>query len=333
MLTPVSSASSPELQHRSCRQSPFEQQQQQQHHHQEESAAQQPTPPHTASMYPYPEYMHSNQATTSMSMPSTVAEATHDLLPYLQHPHPSPGHEDAHPPPQSNPYFGSYTVSAAPHDQEQYYLPNGGDISGLGLLRQDVNGGGAYTHRPLAPITQQQHSPMFNTQAPSHFRLPRLEPIAPSANGRQYSVPRARRDRTRKNSARLSLHRRDSFSPPVQQGSYMHTGENAEMAMSQIEDDGPDEEVTLDDKTPADLRRLWDVRRKWLGKKGNGMWEDIMVEYLGEEALTENKKTQVKAALQMKIHRMLLKHGKWPERDVSLSTALCPQAHDLKNQN
>lgn len=327
MLTPVSSASSPELQPRSCKHSPFEQQQQHHHHHHhhhEESTAQQPTPPHTASMYPYPEYMNTNQATSSMPMPSTVAEATHDLMPYLQHPqHPSPGHEDAHPPPQSTPYFGSYTVSGASHDQETYYLPNGGDIGGLGLLRQDVNGGGAYTHRPLAPITQ--HSPMFNANPPSHYRLPRLEPTtSPSAHGRQYSVPRARRDRTRKNSARLSLHRRDSFSPPVQPGSYMHSVEDAGLAMSEIEDDGPDEEVTLDDKTPADLRRLWDTRRKWLVKKGNGMWEDIMVEYLGEEALTENKKTQVKAALQMKIHRMLLKHGKWPERDVSFQPALHP---------
>lgn len=88
------------------------------------------------------------------------------------------------------------------------------------------------------------------------------------------------------------------------------------MQYNHIEDDGPDEEVTLDDKTPQDLRRLWDTRRKWLSKKGNGMWEDIMMEYYGEDHMTENKKTQVKAALQMKIHRMLLKHGKWPERDV-----------------
>lgn len=360
MLTPVSSASSPELHPRSCRHSPFQEHQQHPHphqhhqHHQEDSssstAAQQPTPPHTASMYPYPEYMHTNQGAPSSMPPmpgSTVAEANntthHDLLPYL-HASP-PGHDDAgphhhhHPPPQSNPYFGSYTVSAAAHEQEQqqqqqyYHLPPhapGDTIGGLGLLRQDVNGGGgggAYTHhRPLAPITQQQQHAMFH---PSHFRLPRLEPTTTTTttttqqHGRQYSVARARRDRTRKNSARLSMHRRDSFSPPQQQqqhGSYMHACEDVVgLAMAQMEDDaGPDEEVTLDEKTPTDLQRLWDVRRKWIGKKGNGMWENIMVDYLGEESLTENKKTQVKASLQMKIHRMLLKHGKWPERDVSV---------------
>lgn len=95
------------------------------------------------------------------------------------------------------------------------------------------------------------------------------------------------------------------------------------MQYTHIEDDGPDEEVTLDDNAPQELRRLWDTRRKYLGKKGNGMWEDIMLEFLGEEVASENKKTQVKAALQMKIHRMLLKHGKWPERDVR-STQLPP---------
>ncbi|KAJ4393913.1 hypothetical protein N0V93_003130 [Gnomoniopsis smithogilvyi] len=316
LLTPVSSAASPQLQERSsCRQSPFEQQQ---HSHPGECTAQQPTPPHTATMYPYSDYSGSVSqpaSSSSMSMPAGTEPSQHDhLLPFLHHPSPSgQHHEEAAPPPppQATPYFGSYNVSV-PQEHDQYYLPHAGDIGPLGLLRQDVHGGGSYTHRPLAALGQQQHATVFSPhQQPYQHGLARLSPT----QSRQYSVPRARRERNRKASARRggSIHRRGSFSPP---GMYSRPGENGmPLHHSHIEDDEPDEGVTLDDKTPADLRRLWDTRRKWLGKKGNGMWENIMQEYLGEEHMTENKKTQVKAALQMKIHRMLLKHGKWPERD------------------
>ncbi|KAJ4422268.1 hypothetical protein N0V82_003129 [Gnomoniopsis sp. IMI 355080] len=316
LLTPVSSAASPQLQQRSsCRQSPFEQHQ---HSHPGECTAQQPTPPHTATMYPYPDYLGSVSqpaSSSSISMPAGTEPSQHEhLLPFLQHPSPGGHHHDdaaPPPPPQAHPYFGSYSVSV-PQDHDAYYLPPAGDIAPMSLLRQDVHGDGAYTHRPLTSFGQQQHPGLFSpNQNPYHHRLARLSPT----QSRQYAVPRARRDRTRKASVRQggSIHRRGSFTTPaayprpVEEGVPLHH--------NQIEDNGPDEEVTLDDKTPADLRRLWDTRRKWLGKKGNGMWEDIMQEYLGEEHMTENKKTQVKAKLQMKIHRMLLKHGKWPERD------------------
>lgn len=361
LLTPVSSAASPLLQQRaaSCRLSPFEQHP---HPHPDESAAQQPTPPHTTAMYSYPDYLGGSvsqaatAAASSMALPAgTGAEPaqhdhhhpqhqqhhSHHLLPFLHHPSPPPPHHDDNappPPPQANPYFGSYTVSMPPQDHEQYYLPHTGDMGPLGLLRHDVHGGdegGAYTHRPLAPLAPHAaaspsslfdaaHHPHHQPPPPPyHHRLPRLSP----AQSRQYAVPRARRDRTRKASARggsnassSSRHHqhqhlpRGSFSPSMV-GAY-DDGVGVRHHHAEDEDDEPDQEVTLDDKTPAELRRLWDTRRKWLDKKGNGMWEDIMLEYLGEEYLTENKKTQVKAALQMKIHRMLLKHGKWPERDV-----------------
>lgn len=77
----------------------------------------------------------------------------------------------------------------------------------------------------------------------------------------------------------------------------------------------------LDHKAPADLRRLWSTRQKWLSMKGHGMWENIVRDSLGPEeadALTEDKKKQVKASLQMKIHRGVLRHGIWPACDVSI---------------
>lgn len=251
-----------------------------------------------------------------MSIPAGTEASQHDhMLPFLHHSSAGGQHHDdtaPPPPPQANPYFGSYTVSV-PQDHDQYYLSHSGDLGPLSLLRQDVHGSGSYTHRPLAPLGHQQQSTLVNAQHhPYHHRLTRLSPT----QSRQYAVPRTRRDRNRKASVRQggSIHRRGSFSPPVV---YARPGEEGlPLHDHDVGNDEPDEEVTLDDKTPADLRRLWDTRRKWLGKKGNGMWEDIMHDYLGDEHMTENKKTQVKAALQMKIHRMLLKHGKWPERDV-----------------
>lgn len=229
---------------------------------------------------------------------------------FLQH---SPGPEDSHPPPQPVPYFGSYSVSndSVTHEPNQYtgYLQNTSMDGSMGLLRQtnmsDVNGG-SYTHRPLAPLTQAPQMPSLLAHAnhqpyrrDMQVPLPRLSPSHP-----RYAS--AKRDPTRKATRR----RRSSQNT---QSIFRFQNE----VPGAMEDDGPDEEVTLDSKTPDDLQRLWDVRKKYLNRKGNGMWEDIMTEYLPEEHLSENKKTQVKAALQMKIHRMLLKHGRWPGRDVS----------------
>lgn len=253
-----------------------------------------------------------------MPMQTTVAEAPHELLSYL---HNSPGHDDPPPPPQSQPYFGSYSVSV-PQDpgSDHYYLHSGAIDNALGLHVS----GNSYTHRPLAPITQAPSAlaSMLHQSHPPQYRRELGIPLAKmSTSQSRHASISVKREPGRKSKARKN--RRESLSPPnlaQQQQQQFRFGEE----IMATEDDGPAEEVTLDEKTPAELRRLWDTRRKYLGKKGNGMWEDIMVEYLGEEPSSENKKTQVKAALQMKIHRMLLKHAKWPARDVRILFLLLP---------
>jgi hypothetical protein len=75
------------------------------------------------------------------------------------------------------------------------------------------------------------------------------------------------------------------------------------------------EEVYLDDMAPVELRRLWDVRKKRLASKGHSMWENITRDYLGHEeadALGVGKRALVKASLQMKFHRGVLRHAVWP---------------------
>lgn len=287
-------------------------------------------------MYSYPDFT-TTSSSSSMPMQTTIADASPDMMSYINT---SPGHDEPPPPPpQPQPYFGSYSVSV-PQDpsQDHYYLPNDAIDNPLGLLRADVSGSSAvshsYAHRSLAPSmpTMLHHHPSSHAAPPppptplSSYRrdvsMP-LPKLSPTTHTRQASAS-VRRDPARKAKARRNNSassaaaqsastRRDSYSPVAPQ--------QGEAGQAAAVDDGPDEEVTLDDKTPADLRRLWDTRRKWLGKKGNGMWEDIMIEYMGEDGLSENKKTQVKAALQMKIHRMLLKHGQWPARDVSHNPA------------
>ena len=65
------------------------------------------------------------------------------------------------------------------------------------------------------------------------------------------------------------------------------------------------------------------------------MWENIIRDYLGSEAadtLSEDKRTQVKASLQMKIHRGVLRHGVWPPRNVSTITP-CTIARNVSPVN
>jgi hypothetical protein len=83
----------------------------------------------------------------------------------------------------------------------------------------------------------------------------------------------------------------------------------------------PKEDVELDLNAPAELRRLWNIRQKWICEKGQGMWDSIVEDLLGPDetiALSEEKKMRVKASLQMKVHRGVLRHGKWPECDVNM---------------
>lgn len=267
-------------------------------------------------MYPYSDYVNStSQASSPMAVPATVTQAPHDILgPYIQN---SPGHEDSIPP-QPAPYFGHYSASSVsvgtePDGMTSYYMQDVMNDSSYGLMRgtglPDINSG-SYTHRPLAPnMLQQPHQGQYRRDV-----LP-ISRLSPASYGRPPPV-QVKRHPSRKPSARKArVKKEQSSSPPTipQAFRFEDAGRGSEAAE-------PEEEVDLDQKTPADLRRLWSIRQKWFNKKGHGMWENIIRDFLGPEeadALSEDKKTQVKANLQMKIHRGVLRHGKWPACDVS----------------
>ncbi|KAK7743461.1 hypothetical protein SLS53_003995 [Cytospora paraplurivora] len=273
-------------------------------------------------MYTYPDYMNgTTQASSPMAIQTPPTHAPHDMLGgYLQH---SPGHEDPLPPPQTNPYFGHYTASSVSVGQEpdgipsyQTYLSNAINDNSYGLLERpslpELNGN-AYTHRPLAPSAHTPMAPIMEQTPPGTYRrdlLP-ISRLSPTGYARPSPVL-VKRHPSRKPRARKSVVKKEqSTSPPLSQQSF-----GIEVS-SRSDSDAPTEEVTLDDKTPEELRRLWDIRMKWQKKKGHGMWEDIVREFMGPEAdsLSEDKKTQVKANLQMRVHRGVMKHGSWPEND------------------
>ncbi|KAI3392124.1 hypothetical protein diail_6136, partial [Diaporthe ilicicola] len=307
LLTPVSSAASPPLHQRSKVQSPYHQP------HESTPCPQQPTPPNTSTMYPYSDYINgTSQASSPMSVHATVSQAPQGILgPYL---HNSPGHEESIPPPP--PYFGAYTASSVSVGQEpdglpSYYLENSMNTGSYGLIRgtnlPDISSG-AYTHRPLAPnmLHQPQPGPYRRDPVP----ISRLSPI----NFGRPPIVQVKRRPSRKPSARKArLKKEQSSSPPIMPQPFRlaSAGRGGEAA-------APEDEVELDPKTPAEFRRLWAIRGNCAGNRGHGMWEDIVKKWLGPEkaeALSDDKKTKLKANLQMKVHRGILRYGSWPSRD------------------
>jgi hypothetical protein len=65
------------------------------------------------------------------------------------------------------------------------------------------------------------------------------------------------------------------------------------------------------------------------------MWDTIMKDFLGPEeaiSLSKDKKAKVKASLQMKVHRGVLRHGKWPECNMNAHHhTLCWDSEPLKH--
>ncbi|ROW07806.1 hypothetical protein VMCG_03415 [Cytospora schulzeri] len=270
----------------------------------------------------YPDYLSgTTQASSPMPVQTAVSHAPHDML-YLHH-H-SPGHEESIPPPQANPYFGHYSASGVSVGQDadgipssyHGYLSSGMHDSYGGL--PDI--GGNYTHRPLAPNTHTPMAPILQQPPPGQYRrdvmpISRLSPTSFSRPA-PVVVKRHPSRKPRVRGSRGNLKREPSSSPPLSQA-FGFDGSAAARGDNNNNPDAPAEEVTLDEKTPGELRRLWEIRKKWQKKKGHGMWEDIVREFVGPEsdALTDDKKTQLKANLQMRVHRGVMKYGSWPESD------------------
>lgn len=71
------------------------------------------------------------------------------------------------------------------------------------------------------------------------------------------------------------------------------------------------EQITLSDDAPEADRYLFELRNSMLESKGKGMWEAL------QSAFTDRYGPKERAALQMQLSRAVMKHGQWPESEVS----------------
>lgn len=306
--------------------------------------SQQPTPPNTSTMYNHYGYdiNSSSQSSSPMNVQTQVSEAPYDINSnsYMHH---SP-QDDPLPPPQNNPYYGHYSASnvSVPNDTDHVHgLPpyQGFAPSGLGLdspygmmrhqsMHDSLNG--SYPHRTLAPANHAPMAiaPLLHAQPnPSQYHRREsagnmLIPRAPYQQQRR-SPTVAKRSTQRKKAARsrsVTIKKETPHSPQSMQTSTSQDG-----SMGQGEGDLDDSEMmTLDDKTPADDRVLWNLRMKYRRVKGKGMWDNIIRDW--DQILDEKARKEgvAKPTLQMKITRMVGRNGVWPEREVSLLSCPCP---------
>lgn len=281
-----------------------------QHHHQHEDPQAQPTPPQDQPYYgalsvaadqtPEPYY---HLAPSAIENPLGLLRADVSAASYNTH------HRALAPLPPTAAPMATLLHPAPPAPQP---LPPSGP-----QYRREPG-------MPLPRLTPSSHHHSHNRGHSRQSSISLRRDPARKAKARRNNISSTTNKNYDGSGAGSSNSRRSSLNPPPQQpapGEQQFRYGEGPSNMATEDGSGPadySEEVTLDDKTPSELRRLWDTRRSHLGKKGNGMWDDIMEEYYGQDCRSENKKTQLKAALQMKIHRMLLKHGQWPAKDVRM---------------
>lgn len=318
LLTPVSNAASPPLQQRQSTKG-------MQYTSQAVSGPQQPTPPSTSGMY-YPSYdiNASSQSPSPLTVHPHAAEAHFDLAPYMgQSPHPSPKDEV---PPPINQYLGHYTVSGNCNESgvansfSEYPDFNDVDSGYLARAPGQMQVSAAQLHRHMvvtsaaqAPTLTQPHPSQLRPQAGGIEDLRDPGMLAhglPGPGGFQSRISDSPGRRQPQRKQKLPQRRAPRNSRQQQNQAQM--ADAAQQADQTPPDEGECEPLKLNDKAPVEDRFLFELRQKYIGEKGKGMWEDISAEYAAKYQPME------KAALQMKISRAVAKYGEWPPTEVSL---------------
>ncbi|KAK3906997.1 hypothetical protein C8A05DRAFT_11207 [Staphylotrichum tortipilum] len=315
LLTPASSAGSPPLTHRQKPLPNF--------HHSQSSAPgpQAPTPPDSSKMFGYSssyDVSPGSQGGSPMTMNPAVTEAGAFVMPsYMAHTPPAshgPSSPKTEIPPPIDPYLGHFTVSGA----------NDGDVTHHSLHEYhpygvQVGPPGAYLGPQHVPVdTPHMHHrmpsngspPVLSQPHPSHYRphsAPQVGAIEdlrdpglllgaypPHAALRPNRRPQAQKKRT---SARKPS--RTSKSTPRADSS----------SQFRPEEDG--EELTLRDDASEDDKYLFQLRKEFISEKGKGMWEEMKAKYSDK-----HQGNWEKAALQMKVSRVVAKYGVWPQKEI-----------------
>ncbi|AEO70188.1 uncharacterized protein THITE_2121267 [Thermothielavioides terrestris NRRL 8126] len=316
LLTPVSSAGSPPLQHRQSAK-PMRN-----YHPSQPSApaSQAPTPPNTSKLY-FENYAVSSSSQGSSPMtvnPAATEGGPFDMTPYMAH-SPPVSHHPSSPkseiPPPIDPYLGHFAVSGT-NDGEVTHQP----LPEYHTYGVEVAAPGAYLGQSHVPVgTPHMHhrmpsngaAPVLSQPHPSHYRPPPSQVGAiedlrdPSMLLGAYQAHGAlspgRRPQPRK---KPSPARKPSRTPKATP----HLGSDVN---GPFKHEDEDEELTLNDDAPEDDKYLFQLRKQYLSEKGKGMWEEMKAKYS-----EKHQGNWEKAALQMKVSRAVAKYGVWPEKEI-----------------
>lgn len=320
LLTPASSAGSPPLSHRQKPLPNF-------HHSQSSTPGPQaPTPPDSSKMFGYSSYDvgSGSQGGSPMTVNPAVTEAGAFVMPsYMAHTPPAshgPSSPKTEIPPPIDPYLGHFTVSGTndgevTHHSLHEYHPYGVQVAppGAYLGPQHVPVDAQHMHHRMpsngaTPVLSQPH--------PSHYRPHSAPHVGAIEDLRDpggmmlgaYHQPGAlspnRKSRPPKKSSSAKRPSRPSKSTPRADSNSQFTPQ---------EDDG--EELTLGADASEDDKYLFQLRKKFLSEKGKGMWEEMKAQYSNK-----HQGNWEKAALQMKVSRVVARYGVWPEKEVSNNT-------------
>ncbi|KAL1854897.1 hypothetical protein VTK73DRAFT_8651 [Phialemonium thermophilum] len=325
LLTPVSNAASPPLPNRKGMQ----------YASHSASRTQQPTPPNTSAMYYSYDINASSQSSSPLTLHPQAAENAFEMTSFqgqchspndTQHPSP----KDEVPPPIGQPYLGSYRVSGTGNETNDSF----GDYSNFtGLessyLTRDqapdpVSGPQLHvpidgTAVPQAPVLSQPHPEQYRQSQTvglgdypdglAHHRAHvhgNSQPGVSSSPGRRRQPGQSQEQPRKLKQPRRRIPR--SGTSRVQTAKPETVIQVNETMPVDAEQHPP---LTLRSNAPAEDRFLFDLRQKYNGEKGKGMWEDIAAEYAKKYPPME------KAALQMKISRAVAKYGEWPEQETN----------------
>ncbi|KAJ9152043.1 hypothetical protein NKR23_g2725 [Pleurostoma richardsiae] len=293
------------------------------------ASSQQPTPPDTSRMY-YPYDMHTaSQASSPLTVQPQVTEGHYAVPSFIGQ---SP--KDSVPPPMQ-PYYGMFGVSDTNeqddtqlHGIPEYrsYIPSMDVDPGFMLQQQMPVSGSRALHRSIGASS---HPPLLSQPNPSEFRPQRglgIDNMRETSVLAARSAPSFAADTSPGHSRKAATKRRPASRRP--------SGKRAPMGPSLSSNgsaatklDSLVEELQLRPDAKPDDKFVFELRKKYDGEKGKGMWCEIQKDYekqFGQRVEREK--------LQMQVSRAVLKYAVWPKAEEEILLEAFQKANDEFSQ-
>lgn len=291
LLTPISSASSPPMQHTAKLA---------QHYTASPTGSghQQPTPPATTQMYWASTFDVSTTTSQSGSpMPTGPQESTEEQAHFnMAYVTGDPGQDEIPEPPA--PYFGHFGVSESRIQTDEDFYP------GIGIHPQMME---RHSHPQISvhgPSMLHSPLPLHSPQNPHHHHtLPPTPALGPDPTQSPYAPP-------------VYPMQANSPKPPrskVTEGKVQKKASKPKARQTaRPERLEPTDQMQFKPEIPEEERYLLELRMKFKDTKGKTMWDQI-----GDAFAARFGKKPEKAALQMKLTRAKQRWVIWPAKDVS----------------